>query len=126
MATPSTDPGDPDQNVFYIGAAGTYANFGTSVTIPEGSIGVFMYNGSWTKSQVKLFDVAVASDFDNPDASTSTDAVADEISHNLEALVGTTEDIAPKAEPRHPINETTTSKFANLQFGRNYGTGRIG
>ena len=35
---------------------------------------------------------------------------------------------APKAEPRHPINETTTSKFANLQFGRNYdhGTGRIG
>ena len=59
-------------------------------------------------------------------APSSTDAVADEISANLQALVGTTEDIAPKAEPRHPINETTTSKFANLQFGRNYehGTGR--
>ena len=52
----------------------------------------------------------------------SADAMADEISQNLEALVGTTEDIAPKAEPRHPINDTTTSKFANLnlQFGRNY------
>lgn len=50
----------------------------------------------------------------------STDAVADEISLNLEALVGTTEDTAPKAEPRHPASSTTTSKFTNLQFGRNY------
>lgn len=49
-----------------------------------------------------------------------TDAVADEIAANLQALVGTTEETAPKAEPRHPINDTTTSKFANLQFGRNY------
>ena len=52
--------------------------------------------------------------------SQSTDAVADEISANLQALVGTAEEVAPKAEPRHPISETTTSKFANLQFGRNY------
>jgi cell division initiation protein len=49
---------------------------------------------------------------------TEADAV-DEISQNLEALVGTTEDNAPKAEPKHPVSETT-SKFANLQFGRNY------
>lgn len=47
------------------------------------------------------------------------DDVADEISSNLEALVGTTEDTAPKAAPRHPVSDTT-SKFANLQFGRNY------
>lgn len=50
----------------------------------------------------------------------NTDAVADEISQNLEALVGTAVDTAPKAEPKHPAVETTTSKFANLQFGRNY------
>ena len=55
--------------------------------------------------------------------SSSRDAMADEISANLQALVGTTEDVAPKAEPRHPINDTTTSKFANLQFGRNYDHG---
>ena len=55
--------------------------------------------------------------------SSSRDAMADEISANLQALVGTTEDVAPKAEPRHPINESTTSKFANLQFGRNYDHG---
>lgn len=47
------------------------------------------------------------------------DAVADEISANLEALVGTTEEISPKPEARHPVSDTTT-KFANLQFGRNY------
>ena len=50
------------------------------------------------------------------------DDMADEISQNLEALVGTTVDHAPKAEPKHPVNDTTTSRFANmsLQFGRNY------
>ena len=49
-----------------------------------------------------------------------TDAVADEISANLQNLVGTTEETAPKAEPKHPSSDTTTSKFTNLQFGRNY------
>ena len=49
--------------------------------------------------------------------------VADEIAQNVEAMVGTTVDTAPKAAPKHPTaNDTTTSKFAslNLQFGRNY------
>ena len=48
--------------------------------------------------------------------------MADEISQNIESMVGTTVDTAPKAAPKHPTNDTTTSKFAslNLQFGRNY------
>ena len=54
------------------------------------------------------------------DPKAAADAVADEISKNLENLVGTTVDTAPKAAPKHPTNDTTTSKFANLQFGRNY------
>ena len=60
------------------------------------------------------------------DYDASTDAVADEISQSLEALVGSTVDAAPKASPKHPVNDTTTSKFAslNLQFGRNYEPGR--
>ena len=53
-------------------------------------------------------------------ASTEADDVASEIEANLQALVGTADEPAPKAEPRHPINETTTSRFANLQFGPNY------
>lgn len=56
VATPSTDVGTPDQNVFYITGAGTFANMGTSTTVPVGSIGVFRYNGSWSSSTVKLFD----------------------------------------------------------------------
>ena len=56
--------------------------------------------------------------------SNSTDDVADEISASLQALVGTTEDAVPKAEPSHP-NSDTTGKFANLKFGRNYDTGRL-
>ena len=49
--------------------------------------------------------------------------VADEIAQNVEAIVGTAVETAPKADPKHPTaHESTTSKFAslNLQFGRNY------
>ena len=51
--------------------------------------------------------------------------VADEIAQNIEALVGTAVETAPKPTPKHPTaHESTTSKFAslNLQFGRNYDT----
>jgi len=58
-----------------------------------------------------------------PAAKAESSDVADEIAQNLEAMIGTTVDTAPKATPKHPTaNESTTSKFAslNLQFGRNY------
>ena len=62
-----------------------------------------------------------AFDFDRTEAATrQTDAVADEIAANLETLVGSAEETAPKAEPKHPTVDSTTGKFANLQFGRNY------
>ena len=64
-----------------------------------------------------------AFDFDRSEAPEKEDiaasAVADEISANLEVLVGTAEENAPKAEPQHPISDTS-SKFTNLQFGKNY------
>jgi cell division initiation protein len=49
----------------------------------------------------------------------TADAVADEIASTLEAMMGTTEEPAPKAAPNHP-QSNTTSRFTNLQFGRNY------
>lgn len=51
-----------------------------------------------------------------------SDAVVGEISQSLEAMVGTTTDASPKAPPQHPVKDTTTSRFSNLnlQFGRNY------
>ena len=62
-----------------------------------------------------------AFDFDRAESgSKDADNLANEISANLQALVGTTEDTeAPKAEPMHPVSDTT-SKFANLRFGPNY------
>ena len=56
------------------------------------------------------------------DLSFDSGSVADEIAHSVEALVGTAEEPAPKPVPKHPVNDTTTSRFANLnlQFGRNY------
>ena len=57
-------------------------------------------------------------DYDRSEGNSSDDLV-DEIAANLEALVGTADEPAPKAEPRHPVADTT-SKFINLQFGRNY------
>ena len=66
---------------------------------------------------------AAAAPFDYEQAegkSDSADAVADEISASLQALMGPTEEPAPKAPAQHPTVETTTSKFANLKFGPNY------
>ncbi len=66
-------------------------------------------------------DATAAFNFDSAEAKDpATEAVASEIEANLQALVGTTEDTAPKAEPKHPVHDSTTSRFANLQFGPNY------
>ena len=52
----------------------------------------------------------------------SEEQVAQEIAQNLEKLVGTTEDEAPV--PRSPrVDSNTTSRFTNLQFGKQMRTG---
>lgn len=53
IATPSTNPGTPDQNVAYIAGAGTYPNF-NNTTIQDGYLGVFKYKGSWTVQTVQV------------------------------------------------------------------------
>ena len=57
IGTTSTSPGTPDQNVFYITGAGTFTNFGdTSYTVPVGSIGIFKYNGSWSRGKINIYN----------------------------------------------------------------------
>ena len=63
----------------------------------------------------KLYDCGL----DNANKASSADAVADEISANLQALVGTTDDEPPIAEAKHPVSDTT-GKFDRLMFGPNY------
>lgn len=49
MATPATNPGTPDANVFYLASeAGTYANF-RGIVINEGEVCALVWNGTWTK-----------------------------------------------------------------------------
>ena len=72
------------------------------------------------KEANRPIESATAFDYDRVEGGTdATEAMANEISMNLEALVGTTDEPAPKVVPNHPASDTT-SKFANLQFGRNY------
>ena len=57
VATPDTTPDSNDKKEFYLGFAGTYANFGSSVTVPEGSVILFKKNnGVWSSQVVKIVD----------------------------------------------------------------------
>lgn len=49
LATPTTNPGTPDQNVFYLAStAGTYTNF-DALVLTDGEIAILKYNGAWSK-----------------------------------------------------------------------------
>lgn len=49
IATPTTNPGTPDQNIFYIASeSGTYSNFG-GLVLADGEIAILKYNGAWSK-----------------------------------------------------------------------------
>lgn len=55
VATPSTNPGTPDGNMFWIGGKGTYTNFGSTIQILDGYLGVFTWNGSaFSRTALKI------------------------------------------------------------------------
>ena len=50
LAIPSTNPGTPDSNVFYIAVQqGTYTNFGGLTVGANDGLTILAYNGTWTK-----------------------------------------------------------------------------
>lgn len=54
VATSSTTPGTPNQKVFYLASAGTYSNFG--FTVSSGLVGIFKYDGnSWSLDTINPF-----------------------------------------------------------------------
>lgn len=53
IATTSTNPGTPDQNVFYLAGEGTYINF-SNITIDVGQFGVLKWNGTWRKQVLEI------------------------------------------------------------------------
>lgn len=60
IATPTTNPGTPGQNVFYFATTpGTYTNFGNDIVVADGEAAIIKYNSSiWTKD---VFGVATTS-----------------------------------------------------------------
>lgn len=58
VAVPSTNPGSPDQNVFYIATlAGKYSYF-NSIVLPKG-ITVLRWNGSWSSTTLYTVDTGL-------------------------------------------------------------------
>lgn len=57
LASPSGNPGSPDQNVFYVALPGSYPNFGGK-TVPKGGIGILRYNGTWSLDVVDTMGVS--------------------------------------------------------------------
>ena len=58
VATPSTNPGSPDQNVFYIATlAGTYSYF-NGIVLPKG-ITVLKWSGSWSSTTLYTVDTGL-------------------------------------------------------------------
>ena len=53
VATPTTNPGAPDGNVFYLAGGGTYTNF-NNLVIETGQLGVLMWKGSWSKQTIEI------------------------------------------------------------------------
>ena len=78
VLTPADDPGQPDQNVAYIGAAGTYSNF-DNLVIESGNIGIFLWNGDWS-----FETIPVGKDYDN-DIQSLTNGLQ-ELSENIQEL----------------------------------------
>ena len=58
VATALTDPSTPDEKVFYLAPAGTYSNFG--LTVSAGCIGVLYYDGAWQKEEFTVISTQTA------------------------------------------------------------------
>lgn len=54
IATPTTNPGTPDQNIFYLTSEpGVYANF-ANISVNMGELAILKWNGTWSEQTVKV------------------------------------------------------------------------
>lgn len=78
IATPSTNPDNPDQNVFYLAStAGTYVNFG-NIVLEENEVAILKYNGSWTKESSGFASDETVSQLDKKVKDIDTEATESE------------------------------------------------
>ncbi len=65
IATPATNPGTPDQNVFYLAStAGTYTNFNGLVLV-DGEVAILKYNGAWSKDSTGVASLEIVNQLDH-------------------------------------------------------------
>lgn len=115
IAVPTTNPGTPDCNVFYLaGQAGTYVNFG-QITVPENSIYIISnQTGSWIGSSVYALQV-VQTTGQSTSAVMSQKAVTeaiDEIQENLTELAGEVGIIETTEDGFYVVDEQLNIGFA--------------
>lgn len=120
IATPTTNPGTPDQNVFYIASeSGTYSNFG-GLAVSDGEVAIFKYNGTWTKevtgaataAQVTQLGQEVGDLDEQINGEQPTEYHFGELVNAVVASNGHVNAISPKCAYYIPINggETITGK----------------
>lgn len=126
IATPSTSPGTPDQNVFYIGGAGTYSNF-SNLVVPAGHIGALKYNGTWALETVQVGDVNAVkfveqalTDAQKAQARTNIEAASSGQVSQLEAKVDTFVDYTDT-----PTVNIFDKSAATLNYYVNKNTGNL-
>ena len=99
VATPLTDPENPDQNVCYLaGEPGTYVNF-DNIVLENEEIALLFWNGEWTKQRMLLGIQEVTASVDNQVGTPSVDVSYSEgqlvlTFHNLKGDQGETGDAA--------------------------------
>lgn len=120
IATPTTNPGTPDQNVFYLAStAGTYTNFG-GLTLADGEIAILKYNGVWSKDSTGAASLEIVNQlgqrviYDLPKHSVSTDMYSKtgKFINSSNALETATENVNSILIPN--IGYTYVSVIANL------------
>lgn len=80
VATPDSVPPVPTQKVFYIAnEVGAYPNYG-GLSVADGEIAFFTYNGSWSK--VALEDVAKKSEVEDIKSNVNTNVISDNADFN--------------------------------------------
>ena len=121
VATPVTTPDSNDKKEFYLGFAGTYANFGSSVTVPEGSVILFKKNdGAWSSQVVKIADPVSVQNSNKSNAKAPAISIGD-TNYNItdEDAQEKTSDLISKVGYESSEETLTEDNFDGIYYGAN-------
>lgn len=120
IAQPTTNPGVPDGNVFYIAGEGSYPNFG-NLSVSENEIAVLYFDGTnWSKQSVdfsstitEIKEKATTAATDASNALNKAEAANKTAEENKETLTTATSDLSALKKKVDDIPATIT-KFVNM------------